>query len=489
MYQIIDEKIIGRKVDTNSDFLQLKVVHIVCDTAASVPEPLPEWAAGSRCDVLADSGTVYILSISGEWKQVNFYNRGGSGGDFDPDSYYTKPQTDARITEKVAEIVADAPEDFDTLKEMSDWISQHEESAAAMNTAIQQNTTAIAGKVDKVSGKGLSTNDYTTEEKTKLASISANASDVGQLYPDSNHGEIFNDYKNNVASGDYSHAEGIGTTASGPASHAEGNSTTSSSPGTHAEGGNTTASGICSHAEGYTTIASGRYSHTEGMGTSATGECSHSEGLGTWACGEQHVQGRYNKHDTSCKYSFIIGNGYNANPSNAFAVDWNGLIYQNNSATGVDLNNKVDKISGKGLSTNDYTTAEKTKLAGIPEIDTTPTENSNNLITSGGVYTALQSAGGDNFSVIEKIATPSITLASGQMQTFDMWIKGNEVPFSNVIGTVGAISRTSGVLVAGSCLKGPDPLGTGSYVSYTVYNITDSPISEWQANIYILVKS
>lgn len=28
--------------------------------------------------------------------------------------------------------------------------------------------------------------------------------------------------------------------------------------------------------------------------------------------------------------------------------------------------NKVDKISGKGLSTNDYTTAEKTKLAGIP---------------------------------------------------------------------------------------------------------------------------
>ena len=29
------------------------------------------------------------------------------------------------------------------------------------------------------------------------------------------------------------------------------------------------------------------------------------------------------------------------------------------------LNNKVDKVTGKGLSTNDYTTAEKTKLAGI----------------------------------------------------------------------------------------------------------------------------
>jgi hypothetical protein len=30
-----------------------------------------------------------------------------------------------------------------------------------------------------------------------------------------------------------------------------------------------------------------------------------------------------------------------------------------------DISGKVDKVSGKGLSTNDYTTAEKTKLAGI----------------------------------------------------------------------------------------------------------------------------
>ena len=29
------------------------------------------------------------------------------------------------------------------------------------------------------------------------------------------------------------------------------------------------------------------------------------------------------------------------------------------------LNNKVDKVDGKGLSTNDYTANEKTKLAGI----------------------------------------------------------------------------------------------------------------------------
>ena len=57
------------------------------------------------------------------------------------------------ITNKVAEIVADAPEDFNTLKEMSDWISNHENDASAMNSAIKNNQSAITtlqtGKADK----------------------------------------------------------------------------------------------------------------------------------------------------------------------------------------------------------------------------------------------------------------------------------------------------------------------------------------------------
>ena len=38
-----------------------------------------------------------------------------------------------------------------------------------------------------------------------------------------------------------------------------------------------------------------------------------------------------------------------------------GILFEQAS----DISNKVDKVTGKGLSTNDYTTAEKTKLAGI----------------------------------------------------------------------------------------------------------------------------
>lgn len=94
-----------------------------------------------------------------------------NGGNADLTDYYTKTETEQRITEKVAEIVANSPEDFDTLKEISDWIESHEDSAAAMNSAISSNATAINNKVDKVSGKGLSTNDFTTTLKNKLDSL------------------------------------------------------------------------------------------------------------------------------------------------------------------------------------------------------------------------------------------------------------------------------------------------------------------------------
>lgn len=47
------------------------------------------------------------------------------------------------VADAVAKIVADAPESLDTLKEISDWISSHSDDAAAMNSAIQTNSSAI----------------------------------------------------------------------------------------------------------------------------------------------------------------------------------------------------------------------------------------------------------------------------------------------------------------------------------------------------------
>ena len=61
-------------------------------------------------------------------------------------------------------------------------------------------------------------------------------------------------------------------------------------------------------------------------------------------------------------------------------LDENGLLYVIQKIK-TWLNNKVDKVDGKGLSTNDYTTAEKTKLAGLNNY-TLPTASSTQL---GGI--------------------------------------------------------------------------------------------------------
>ena len=54
------------------------------------------------------------------------------------------------IEDQIAQIIAEAPESLNTLKEIADWISSHADDAAAMNTEILANTEAISGKADKI---------------------------------------------------------------------------------------------------------------------------------------------------------------------------------------------------------------------------------------------------------------------------------------------------------------------------------------------------
>lgn len=50
---------------------------------------------------------------------------------------------DKKVADAVAAIVADAPEAYDTLKEISDWISSHASDVSAMNSQINTNKTDI----------------------------------------------------------------------------------------------------------------------------------------------------------------------------------------------------------------------------------------------------------------------------------------------------------------------------------------------------------
>lgn len=102
---------------------------------------------------------------------------------------YTKTETDGKISTAVsAEATArntaianainavkdSAPEAFDTLKEIADWIGDDQNGAAAMAARLSQ---LSQNKVDKVAGKGLSTNDYTAADKEKLSGVEAGAKD------------------------------------------------------------------------------------------------------------------------------------------------------------------------------------------------------------------------------------------------------------------------------------------------------------------------
>lgn len=95
-------------------------------TATDVIGYVDEKAAASAYD-----DTALAARVTANEGAITTLNGTGTGS-------VTKTVNDA-----IAAVVASAPEDFDTLKEMSDWIAGHEDDASAMNSAIQANTTAI----------------------------------------------------------------------------------------------------------------------------------------------------------------------------------------------------------------------------------------------------------------------------------------------------------------------------------------------------------
>ena len=165
-------------------------------------------------------------------------------------------------------------------------------------------------------------------------------------------GEVFNDYDNNTAAGNNSHAEGAKTKASGDYSHAEGNTTQAKKIASHAEGQHTTAAGIGAHAEGADTQALGDNSHAEGQLTNATASNSHAEGNETVASGvNSHTEGYNTKAKKS--NSHAEGNSTESNGISSHTEGTNTLAEGDNShaegngGTATGTNSHVE-----GLETN-----------------------------------------------------------------------------------------------------------------------------------------
>lgn len=184
------------------------------------------------------------------------------------------------------------------------------------------------------------------------------------------------------------HVEGSNNTITGENNHdwihMEGYyNTLNAGQNCHIEGFSNTVSGDCNHVEGYENVVSGNYNHIEGYENanidSSYGHIegyrnnvsgdgfSHAQGTHTIASNGGTTMGQYTKAITNQlvigknnvsdeKFAFIIGNGSvtqngvtfddntkklddsgRTGASNCFAVDYDGLIYINNSPTGIDI--------------------------------------------------------------------------------------------------------------------------------------------------------
>ena len=138
-----------------------------------------------------------------------------------------------------------------------------------------------------------------------------------------------------------------------------------------------TAPGQSSFASGYGTAAGGAYSSTHGLYTTAGNA----------------YQASFGKFNENKEHSiFEIGYGTSLEHQNIFDIDTNGNILAKGTITdGANnrLDNKVDKINGKGLSTNDFTNTYKDFIDNY-QVDTTLDGQSINPISNSAVNAAIE---------------------------------------------------------------------------------------------------
>ena len=168
-------------------------------------------------------------------------------------------------------------------------------------------------------------------------------------------GEVFNDYDNNTAVGNNSHAEGAKTNAKGDNSHAEGNGGTATGTNSHVEGSETNTEGTNSHAEGQLTNARGVNSHAEGQETEAVGVNSHAEGLQTHANkNNSHAEGRVTVADGVASHA----EGGETQASG----DYSHAEGQKTVASG--LNSHTEGYNTKATNSNSHAEGQETKAVG-----------------------------------------------------------------------------------------------------------------------------
>lgn len=273
-----------------------------------------------------------------------------------------------------------------------------------INTKVSNLQSGIDSKVTKESGKGLSTNDYTTTEKTKLAGIASGAQvnqnafsnvTVGSttIAADSTTDTLTVAAGTGISVSADATNDKITITNSGVRSIGTGSANGTISVNTNGASANIAVKGLGSAA--YT--ASTAY---DAAGTAQTKADAALASAKSYA--DTKVANLINGAPTTLDTLKEIADAMAANDTVVDALE---------SAVG----NKVDKVSGKGLSTNDYTTTEKNKLAGIAsgaEVNQNAFSNvtvGSTTIAADGKTDTLTIASGGNITITPDASADKVT--------------------------------------------------------------------------------
>lgn len=229
-----------------------------------------------------------------------------------------------------------------------DQVSNTSDINKPLSTATQ---TALASKVDKVDGKVLSTNDFTTAERTKLAAITGtNTGDqdlsvlatTTALATKANSTEVAAALATKV---DKVQGKDLSTNDYTTAEKSKLAAITGTNTGDQDLSGfaTTTALATKANAADVTTALAIKVDKAQGKDLST------------------------NDYTTAEKTKLAAITGTNTGDQDLSGLATTAALNSkaNTADVTTSLDTKVDKVQGKELSTNDYTTAEKTKLAAI----------------------------------------------------------------------------------------------------------------------------
>lgn len=109
---------------------------------------------------------------------------GESDGAIDVDFTTARNYTDEKVSAAISELIGGAPETYDTLKEISDYIESHGEVASALNEAIgnKANSADVYSKTD-ADGKFMVAADYEEATAEEIAAAAAEAFGTSEEEP------------------------------------------------------------------------------------------------------------------------------------------------------------------------------------------------------------------------------------------------------------------------------------------------------------------